>query len=65
MPGDWVLRGTTKARRRATGDAEVNETLEEGTRVAVSQYQGDWALIVQRGTEVGWVPVASLLKIRN
>jgi WD40 repeat protein len=65
LPGDWALRDTTKVRRRAAWDAEVNETLEEGTKVAISRYQEGWVLIVNKGTEVGWVPVASLLKLKE
>ena len=64
VQGDWVLREPTEARKGYADDAAVNETLQRGLLVKVGKFEGVWALVVHKGTEVGWVKHESLLEIK-
>lgn len=65
LAGEWIVKEETPARKSAEDMAEVNETLKAYTLVRIARFEGKWALVVHKGTKVGWVLADKLAEINK
>jgi Caspase domain len=59
-----VVTRTERVRERPAADAPGDRQLAPGTLVRVVQFSGDWAVVARDGQKMGYLPVASLLRLQ-